>query len=34
MNAEAAAIWIEGNGGTPTPELVRERRFIVNAASR
>jgi hypothetical protein len=27
MNAEAAAIWIEGNGGTPTPELVRERQF-------
>jgi hypothetical protein len=23
MNAEAVAIWIEGNGGTPTPELVR-----------
>ena len=27
MNAEAAAIWIEGNGGTPTAELVRERQF-------
>jgi hypothetical protein len=27
MNAEAVAIWIEGNGGTPTPELVRERQF-------
>jgi hypothetical protein len=27
MNAEAVAIWIEGNGGAPTPELVRERQF-------
>jgi len=27
MNAEAVAIWIEGNGGTPTPELVREHQF-------
>ena len=27
MNAEAAEIWIEGNGGAPTPELVRERQF-------
>jgi hypothetical protein len=27
MNAEAVSIWIEGNGGTPTPELVRERQF-------
>lgn len=27
MNADAAAIWIEGNGGTPTAELVRERQF-------
>jgi hypothetical protein len=27
MNAEAVAIWIEGNGGTATPELVRERQF-------
>jgi hypothetical protein len=27
MNAEAVAIWIEGNGGTPTPELIRERQF-------
>lgn len=27
MNAEAAAIWIEGNGSTPTPELIRERQF-------
>jgi hypothetical protein len=27
MNAEAVAIWIEGNGGTPTPELIREHQF-------
>ena len=27
MNAETVAIWIEGNGGTPTPELIRERQF-------
>jgi hypothetical protein len=27
MNAEAVAIWIEGNGGTPTPELIRKRQF-------
>jgi hypothetical protein len=27
MNAVAAAVWIEGNGGTPTPELIRKRQF-------
>jgi hypothetical protein len=27
MNAEATAIWIDGNGGTPTPKLIRERQF-------
>ena len=27
MNAEAVAAWIEGNGGTPTPELIRQRQF-------
>jgi len=27
MNADAAAAWIEGNGGTPTPELIRKRQF-------
>jgi hypothetical protein len=27
MEAEAVAVWIEGNGGTPTPELIRERQF-------
>ena len=27
MNAEAVAVWIEGNGGTPTPELIRQRQF-------
>ncbi len=27
MNAEAVATWIEGNGGTATPELIRERQF-------
>ena len=27
MNAEAVAIWIEGNGGTATPELIREHQF-------
>jgi len=27
MSAEAVAIWIEGNGGTPTPELIRQHQF-------
>jgi hypothetical protein len=27
MSSEAVAIWIEGNGGTPTPELIREHQF-------
>ena len=27
VSAEAAAVWIEGNGGTPTPELIPERQF-------
>jgi hypothetical protein len=27
MNADTVAAWIEGNGGTPTPELIRERQF-------
>src|SRR5580658_464804 len=27
MNAESLAAWIEGNGGTPTPELIRQRQF-------
>jgi hypothetical protein len=27
MNAEAVTAWIEGNGGTPTPELIRHRQF-------
>jgi hypothetical protein len=27
MTAEAVAIWIEGNGGTPTPALIREHQF-------
>ena len=27
MNPEAVAVWIEGNGETPTPELIRERQF-------
>jgi hypothetical protein len=27
MNAEAVTVWIEGNGGTPTPELIRRRLF-------
>lgn len=27
MNADAAAAWIEGNGGTPTPELIRKQQF-------
>jgi hypothetical protein len=27
MNADSVAAWIEGNGGTPTPELIRERQF-------
>src|ERR1700689_2868188 len=27
MNAEIVTAWIEGNGGTPTPELIRQRQF-------
>jgi hypothetical protein len=27
MNPEAVRAWIEGNGGTPTPELIRQRQF-------
>ena len=27
MAPEAAAIWIEGNGGVATPDLIRERQF-------
>lgn len=27
MNSDAVAAWIEGNGGTPTPELIRRRQF-------
>jgi hypothetical protein len=27
MDAEAVSVWIEGNGGTPTPELIRQRQF-------
>jgi hypothetical protein len=27
MSAEAVAIWIEGNGGTATPQLIREHQF-------
>jgi hypothetical protein len=27
MNADAVAAWIEGNGGVPTPELIRRRQF-------
>lgn len=27
MNADAVAAWIEGNGGTPTAELIRRRQF-------
>jgi hypothetical protein len=27
MSSEAVAILIEGNGGTPTPELIREHQF-------
>src|SRR6204780_4293184 len=27
MNAETVKAWIEGNGGTPTPELIRQRQF-------
>jgi hypothetical protein len=26
-NAEAVAAWIEGNGGSPTPALIKERQF-------
>ena len=27
MNAEIVTAWIEGNGGTPTPEFIRQRQF-------
>src|SRR6202012_5556672 len=27
MTAEAVTTWIEGNGGTPTPQLLSERQF-------
>jgi hypothetical protein len=27
MNAAAVTAWIEGNGGTPTPELIVQRQF-------
>ena len=27
MNAEIVSAWIEGNGGTATPELIRQRQF-------
>jgi hypothetical protein len=27
MDSEIVAAWIEGNGGTPTPELIRQRQF-------
>ncbi len=27
MDAEAVAAWIEGNGGTVTPELIKQRQF-------
>jgi hypothetical protein len=27
MNADTVAAWIEGNGGAPTPELIRSRQF-------
>ena len=33
MTAEAVTAWIEGNGGTPTPELVRRRQFYYHCAS-
>jgi hypothetical protein len=27
MNAESVTAWIEGNGGTPTPELIKQWQF-------
>jgi len=27
MDADVVAAWIEGNGGVPTPELIRRRQF-------
>jgi hypothetical protein len=34
MNADTVAAWIEGNGGTPTPELIRRRQFKTSVALR
>jgi len=34
MSTESVTAWIEGNGGIPTPELIRQRQFFANAASR
>jgi hypothetical protein len=28
MSTESATAWIEGNGGIPTPELIRQRQFF------
>jgi hypothetical protein len=28
MSTEAVTAWIEGNGGIPTPELIRQRQFF------
>ena len=28
MSAESVSAWIEGNGVTPTPELIRQRQFF------
>jgi hypothetical protein len=27
MDPEIISTWIEGNGGTPTPELIKQRQF-------
>jgi hypothetical protein len=33
MDPEVVAAWIEGNGGTPTPELIRRRQFYYHCGT-
>jgi hypothetical protein len=32
MSTESVTAWIEGNGGTPTPELIRQRQFYYHCS--